>query len=255
MDFINLCNLTTSFFITVCLILAHAVSPYLNRHKFFGQPFFVSFSGGTAVAYVFLHMLPSLVENNEPLGKLLSQYDPLTPLLDLGIFIAALIGFMVYYGLERLAWRVGNVQRENQRPVYYLHVFLFALYNFLITYTMPLRVQTGLSFAVIFAVAIGLHFMLVDRNFSAHFGKQFSGKARLMFLLALLLGWVVTVVTDPVNVLLVSLMVAFLAGSVLYNVFREELPMGKNSSFGGFCVGVILFAGLLLWQAMSSHNP
>jgi len=52
---------------------------------------------------VFLHLVPELVEGNEAIGEALADVVEPIPLLDLGIFLVALAGFTVVYGLERLA--------------------------------------------------------------------------------------------------------------------------------------------------------
>ena len=250
MDFIDLGSIIIAFFITVVLIGTHAICPILLRYPFFNRPFISSLAGGSAATYVFLHMLPSLVENSEPFGKLLNQYDKLTPLLDVAIFIVALIGFIIYYGLSYWAKQEASLVGEENKKMYFLHLFMFGVYNFLISYTMPLRVQTGLFFSILFMVAIGVHFILIDRRFSRHFKQLFDLTGRGILWGALLLGWLLTALTDPINVLLVSLMVAFLSGSMLYVVFHEELGQQDESNFWGFLSGIVLFSSLLLGQAL-----
>ena len=49
----------------------------------------------------------------------------------------------------------------------------------------------------------------------------------------------------PSSALLVALLTALLGGSVLLNVFKEEIPSGRRSSFAWFLVGLVLYAGLL----------
>ena len=39
---------------------------------------------------------------------------------------------------------------------------------------------------------------------------------------------------------------AFLAGGVVLNVLKEELPAERDSNFAAFAVGATVFAGLLL---------
>lgn len=77
-----------------------------------------------------------------------------------------LAGFTVFYGLERLARRQGPDSRGSggSPGVYWLHLGSFLVYNGLITYTMALRVRTCLLFAVLFTVAMGLHFVLTNRG-------------------------------------------------------------------------------------------
>jgi len=248
MDFIHLGSIDVALVITLGLMFCHIFSPRLLKYPLFRSLRFASFAGGAAVSYVFLHMLPSLIEAKEPLGHALSQVKLLSPLFDILIFIVALLGFNVYYGLECFAEykaEKGGSQRDN----YYLHLFMFSLYNFLITYTMPLRVQTSLFFAIIFTVTMGLHFILVDRRLNQYFPLLFERSGRPILLLALFAGWFVTAITNPINVELAGFMVAFLSGSVLYGVFREELPAVHGSKFLSFTLGLVLVGALLVWQA------
>lgn len=62
--------------------------------------------------------------------------------------------------------------------VYRLHVASFAVYNGLITYTMALRLRTGLAFAVLFVVAMGLHFVLIDRGLEQRYARRFAASGR-----------------------------------------------------------------------------
>ncbi|MBU2467039.1 MAG: hypothetical protein KKC78_00235, partial [Proteobacteria bacterium] len=238
MEFINLGSVLIALIITLGLMVSHYLSPLIGRIPGVSERQAASFAGGVAVAYVFLHMLPELVEGNAAVGRLLGQVERLTPLLDLGIFMVALLGFTLYYGLELLAQRAAQRSSAAEGRVYGLHLGMYCLYNFLITYTMPLRVQTGLVYALIFTVAMALHFILSDRNFKRNFPRRFSLRGRLILLASLAAGWVVTALTEPIDVLAVSLMIAFLSGSILYNVFKEELPSERNSSYACFTLGL-----------------
>ncbi len=251
MEFIKLGNMLVALAITLALMVSHYLSPLIAKIPGAGERRITSFAGGFAVAYVFLHMLPELVEGNTAIGEALKEVVPLTPLLDLGIFLLALFGFTLYYGLELLAQKSASRGGRATVRVYHLHLGMYCLYNFLITYTMPLRVQTGVFYALIFTVAMSLHFILSDRNFNRHFHAQFSLVGRLLLLGSLGAGWLVTALTEPINVVLVSLMIAFLSGSILYNVFKEELPEGANSSYLWFAGGMALVTALLLLEVLA----
>jgi len=246
MDLIHLGSIIAAFWITVALMLCHYLSPLIIKIKWVNSRRITSFSGGVAVAYVFLHMLPSLVEGNQEIGKLLVRTQTLSPLLDLGIFVIALFGFIIYFGLEILATKTKSAEGVASLKVYYLHLFMYAIYNYLITYTMPLRVQTGIFYAIIFTFAMGLHFIFMDRSFNRNFYQHFSVGGRLFLTLALFLGWLTTYLTNPINTIAVSFMIAFLAGSILYTVFREELPASENSSFISFTIGALLITIILV---------
>jgi TctA family transporter len=60
-----------------------------------------------------------------------------------------------------------------------------------------------------------------------------------------LLGWAAAAFAAPTSALLVALLTALLGGSILLNVFKEEIPTGRRSSFGWFLAGRVLYATLL----------
>ncbi|MGX5653791.1 hypothetical protein ACWKWC_03370 [Geodermatophilus nigrescens] len=244
--------------IAVLLAALHRAAPRIRKLPAVPERATGSFAGGLAVAYVFLHLLPEIAEGNEAIGEALSDVVQPTPLTDLGIFVVALAGFAAFYGLQRLADRraprpvggeegtpgAGGGAREPA-GVYWLHLGSFMVYNALITYTMALRLRTGLAFAVLFTVAMGLHFVLTDRSLEEHYPHRFPRSGRLLLAAALLVGWLVSAVLAPSSALAVALLTALLGGSILLNVFKEELPSTGRSSYPWFLVGLLLYGGLL----------
>jgi len=47
------------------------------------------------------------------------------------------------------------------------------------------------------------------------------------------------------STVLVALLTALLGGSILLNVFKEEIPSNRSSSFGWFLTGLTCYATLL----------
>jgi hypothetical protein len=234
---INDLHLWIAFAATAFLMLFHYLSPWLaNRLPGNGRTF-ASFAGGVAVAYVFLHMLPNLVEYNKPIGRFLLNNQWLTPFTELLIYIVALLGFLIYYGFDLLAERYRDNGHDDSL-VYELHLGMFCLYNFLITYTMSLRARSSITATVLFTVAMALHFVLTDRKFCRLYKVRFNHLGRFILII------------DPVNVLIAAFMVAFLAGSVLLNVFREELPATGLTSYCWFAFGAVLITCILLLQTL-----
>ncbi len=241
--------------VTAVLAVLHLLAPRVHTLPGVPQRAIGSFAGGLAVAYVFLHLLPELAEGAESVGEVLSDVVDVTPLLDLAIFLLALAGFAVLYGLERLAARSGSprgrsagesAEVEPPPAVYWLHLSTFAVYNGLITYTMPLRFRTGVAFALLFAVAMGLHFVLTDRGLGEHYPRRFRRTGRFVLSGALLVGWLAAAVAAPTSTLVVVLLTAVLGGGILLNVFKEELPnVDRRSSYPWFLGGLVLYAALL----------
>jgi hypothetical protein len=73
--------------------------------------------------------------------------------------------------------------------VFRLHVGLFVLYNGLIGYTMALRLRTGVLFGVLFAAAMALHFVVVDRGLEEHYRERFEWTGRYILAASLPAGW------------------------------------------------------------------
>lgn len=232
--------------LTVVLAALHLGAPHIRKLPLVPERYTGSFAGGLAVAYVFLHLLPEIAAGNEAIGEVLRDVLEPTPLLELAIFLVALFGFTVFYGLERLAQRHGeSASGSGSVGVYWLHLGSFMVYNVLITYTMVLRVRTGLLFALLFTVAMGLHFVLTDRGMVEHYPHRFRAQGRVLLGASLVTGWVLAAFLAPTSTLLVALLTALLGGSILLNVFKEEIPSNRGSSFFWFVTGLVFYAVLL----------
>lgn len=268
---------------TVVLIALHLLARRIRSLPLVPEQVTASFAGGLAVAYVFLHLLPEIARGNEELRELFGETGGPSALLELGIFIVALTGFLVFYALERLAersrehatvaagrpveharggpWGRSDGESGDGSPhsasvpepgtgnkgVFWVHLASFAVYNALIAYTLPLNYRTNVPFAVLFTVAMGLHFVLSDRGLEEHYGKSFDRwPPRLLLAAALVVGWVLASLFAPTRSVTVSLLTAFLAGSILLNVFKEEIPSTRRSSLRWFTIGLVTYSLLLL---------
>lgn len=266
---------------TIILAVLHLLAPRIRRLPLVPEHATASFAGGIAVAYVFLHLLPELAEGNTEVRELFGESIAPSPLLELAIFVVALVGFSIFYALEHLAQgkrkaagatataeppstmttssSVSAEPAAGSAPVsptstvgnsaagpFWLHLGSFALYNAVITYTLPLTYRTGVTFAVLFTIAMGLHFVLSDRGLEENYGARFDrALPRLLLAGALLAGWALAALFAPTRSVTVSLLTAFLAGSVLLNVFKEEIPSARRSSLPWFLIGLALYAALL----------
>ena len=237
-------SLVLGLVVAIALGVLHWYARRVERLPFVPERAMGSFAAGISVAYVFLHLLPELAEGNIGIARALDDRIRLTPLVDLGIFLIALGGFTTFYGLEQLAARHARAD-EPPASVFHLHLGAFAVYNALITYTMPLRLRTGVAFAVLFTVAMGLHFTLTDRALRERYPHRFRRIGRPVLVAALGVGWLLAWLAAPTRVLVVSVLTAFLGGSVLLNVVQQELPGGRSSRFAWFLLGVVLYAGML----------
>ena len=88
--------ITYSFLFTAILVLLHLAAPYIRRTPWLARKGFTSFSGGFAVAYVFLHMLPGLVESKDAIGEILHSYFVGVHFVEISVFLLAFLGFIFF---------------------------------------------------------------------------------------------------------------------------------------------------------------
>jgi hypothetical protein len=92
---------------------------------------------------------------------------------------------------------------------------------------------------------MSLHFVTNDFGLRHDQKDQYDCLGRWIIAAAVLLGWVLgLVITLPMIV--VDFLFAFLAGGVVLNVLKEELPEERQSRFWPFVLGGAGYAALLL---------
>lgn len=227
--------------LTVVLAVSHYASPYMNRLPGLSPKRITSFAGGVAVGYVFLHMLPEIVESHDKIHDLLAQSTSMSQFRDLAVYVIALMGFEIFYILDRLTFQKSI---SNEHLAYLLSLGFYFVYNFLITYTLILHLDAGIFYAILFTVAMGLHFILSDKHFKRYYPQLFTKGSRLFLILGLLLGTIVAI-ASPENVYVGAMLTAFLSGAILYNAFSEEINLNRQTSMVFFFLGTAIMALLL----------
>lgn len=187
-----------------------------------------SFSGGMAISYVFMNLLPELDTAEEVLGH--------------SIHFIILLGFLIFYSLESLVWKTSNARSSQRGFIFGIELFFYCLYNGLLIYTIPK--VSGLSITGLpYLIAISFHLMHNNHILDKKYGKLFVwGRYCLVGTIALSL--VLDVVTPQRNILVSDFLVAFLAGSIMFNIFYDELPSPRKSRLRWFIAGAILYAVL-----------
>ncbi|MGE5378492.1 MAG: hypothetical protein ACM3XO_25815 [Bacteroidota bacterium] len=124
-------------------------------------------AGGVSVAYVFIHIFPDL----EQAQTKISQGWRLLPAIEHHAYLVALLGLVIFYGLERLVKSSQSrssspASDDNKTPVapgvFWLHIFSFALYNALIGYLLVHREEQDAGGLFLFFVAMAFHFLIND---------------------------------------------------------------------------------------------
>lgn len=219
--------------------LIHLLTPRLRALEVVPRSRWLSFAGGVAVSYVFLHLLPELGEHHHALLER-EWLDP---------YAFALGGLVVFYGLERrirAARSEGEARGEGAPGAasFWLHIASFGLYNLLIGYLLLHREETGAIPLALYVAAMGLHFLTNDFGLRQDHPGLYDRRARWLLAAAVLAGWALGVFVD-VPEAAVALLFAFLAGGVVLNVLKEELPEERRSRFAPFLLGAAGYGAIV----------
>ena len=167
----------------------------------------------------------------------------------------SLAGFALFYGLEQVAVQsrrreggdevAGGATTSTSESVFWLHIGSFAVYNVLIGYLLLHREETGTVALLLYFVAMALHFVVNDHGLRKHHRAAYSRIGRWVLVVSVGGGVLVGVfVAVPTTVL--GLLFAFLAGGIVLNVIKEELPEERESSVPAFAVGLVSYTLVLL---------
>lgn len=237
-----------SALLAVGLVAVHLFSGRLRFLDVFPRSRWLSAASGISVAYVFVHLLPDLAEEQETIREAAGESFGF---LEYHVYLVALVGLAVFYGLDRAA---KSSRRRNRSvgkgdaagaPVFWLHVASYSLYNALIGYLLLHRETPGLGSLFLFAFALGLHFVVNDYGLREDHKGLYDRLGRWVISAAVLAGWLVGLAFD-VSEAALAVLFAFLAGGVILNVLKEELPEERESSFLAFALGAAFYSAVLL---------
>lgn len=222
----------------VALALVHLLGGLLGMLDGLPRNRWLSFSGGVSVAYVFVHLLHEVGALAADVGDAPFGLG----FLDRHVYLVALLGFVAYYGVERTARCGGS---DDDRDLFWMHVGSFGLYNVLVGYLLLHRGESGLDSLLLFGVAMGTHFVVNDWGLRHRHGERYHRYGRWLLGGSVLagtgLGFAVSLAPATL-----ALLLAFLAGGIVLNVIKEEVPDERESAFWAFAAGAAAYTTVLL---------
>lgn len=225
------------------LAAVHFVAGKLQFLKGIPRSRWLSLAGGASVAYVFLHLLPTLSRNQDVVA---ANLGAALSFLESHIYVIALAGLTIFYGLQRLATR-SQAERAADKPstaVFWIHILSFAVFNGIVGYLLLHLERPTTQALLFFALAMGLHFLVTDYGLEEQHQENYTRVGRWLVAAAVLLGWVIGYLTN-VSEFVIAVLIAFLGGGVILNVLKEELPKERESRFSAFVLGVVVYTALL----------
>lgn len=234
------------------LAAGHLFAPRLRFLTLVPRSRWLSVAGGVSVAYVFVHLLPELAEGQAAVDGEggAERSKPLLGFLEHHVYLVGLIGLAVFYGVEKhsLCSRQRNKQRTGEdrttQDAFWLSIASFAVYNAVIGYLLLRSDLRDLTQLLLYAVALGVHFVINDLALSEHHRDAYQRVARWVLVAAILIGWVAAIATS-LSERVIALVLAFIAGGVVLNVLKEELPGERLAQFWPFAGGALAYTVLL----------
>lgn len=225
----------------VALATAHLAAPRLGFVHVVPRSGLLSAFGGVSVAYVFVHLLPEVAAAQEPVDRASPSF---VAGLERHTWLLALLGLVAFYGLERLAL---SSRRDRAVPgVFWMSTASFAAYNAVIGVLAVRRAEEGgVVELALFALALAVHLVVNDLGLREHHRRRYDRVGRPVLAAAVVVGWLLGVVVE-VSDAAIGVAVALLAGGIVLNVVKEELPEERASRFGPFAVAATGYAALLL---------
>jgi hypothetical protein len=240
--------IVVSLLAVVVLATVHLLAGKLRFLAVTPRSVWLSIAGGISVSYVFVHLLPDLAEEQQTIREAAGESFGF---LEYHVYLVALIGLATFYGLERSA----KISRQRKRSagkedstgsgVFWLHTASFALYNALIGYLLLHREQPGLGSLIFFSFAMGVHFVVNDFGLREDHKVSYDRIGRWILAAAVIAGWLAGLLFE-VSEAAIAVLFAFLAGGVIMNVLKEELPEERKSRFWAFALGALAYAAILL---------
>jgi len=210
----------------------------------------LSAAAGATCAYVFIHLLPELAHAREVFVEATSHRS--LPFPEYRVYVSALAGFIILYGLESLvSWnrhsrRGESATRRILDPVFLLHIGGFAAYGWLTSYLMVRGIGEEQIPVLPYILAMGLHFFCVDHALAEEHGARYERPGRQILAVAILAGWACAALTELSKPLVVTLL-GLIAGGVIVNSMVMELPREKEGRFLPFVIGSVGYTVLLLF--------
>lgn len=210
---------------------------------------FLSVAGGMAIAYVIIRILPAVAHYQVAVEEYASNNA--IGLLKNHLYIVILISLIIFYGLERMAkisrmkGRKGNDQDRANPEIFWLHMGPFAFTNLLIGYLLIDQDKSGITSLLLFSLAMAFKFIVDDRGLHDNFKGLYDKTGRWILASAVMIGWAINYFAD-ISDIGPGLLQAFVAGAIMLNVLKEELPETRESRYWAFALGSLFYAVLLL---------
>ena len=238
--------------VTLPLALAFcAVHLFVGRLRFLNvtpRSRWLSLSGGVAVGYVFMHIMPELAAHGAVFER---EMDFDLGLAEAWVYTLALAGLVLFYGIERAVVVSRGTQSDREageRPgngIFWVHIAASAVLVAIVAYLLNHRENPEPLGLALFFGALMLHFVTADFASRADYPEVYDRAGRWVLVAATLGGWALGVMVELPEIA-IGCLFAFVGGGIVLLVLKEELPEERESAFWPFLLGAVIYSALVL---------
>ncbi len=198
---------------------------------------FLSVGSGVAIAYVFVDILPKLSLYAPTINEAVWR---VFPYFEKHVYVMALLGFLLFFMVDH-----SSKAATDSAAKFYFSLSSYALLNILIGYAVADIDNPEVKPLALFTIAISVHYFVNDYSLTESFYYRYNHLAKWVLVFCLFLGWTVGLFFElPATP--VSLISAFIAGGIIMNVTRHELPERHDTSMPSFLIAALGYTMVLL---------
>ncbi|WP_018924574.1 hypothetical protein [Salsuginibacillus kocurii] len=200
----------------------------------------LSFSGGVAVSYVFVYILPALHEEQSDFGDQTEGFA-----MESELYFFGLIGLLSLFAVQNTAnYFLRQRDDEEGGPFFWVQVSFFSVYNLLIAYIVISADVEGVQ-ALFYVIAIGMHFVAVAHDLWREDARRYNKLGRYILACGIIIGWLCGMFLTLTPFAL-SIVFAFISGAMILNVVKFELPSEAQAHFPIFSLAAIGYAVIVM---------
>jgi hypothetical protein len=234
----------------IFMYLAHILSNWVSLLNTLKTHGWISFSAGASVAYVFVHVFPEIGIYQQQIAEHAGHLQPVS-FINQPLYLAALGGLCLLYLLDTLETGFrdetsNTLQRDKYyMPLFSIRGFLYFLYNIMIAYMITQRPGQGLINITLVAIALMLHFVVINSRAHEAYGELFDRYIRWPAAGSLILGWILGITVNLPEALTVTVF-SLIGGMITYIALKSELPQTEHRAPFHFLAGALIYALVVL---------
>jgi hypothetical protein len=229
--------------LAAALVLA---SVYVFGHRLRAKShhrWWISVAGGVSVATIFIDLLPEISEGQTKFST--GPHRGLALFPEQAIYLAAMLGFVLFYGLEYLLAGSASAEGEPNLVFSSVRIAAFAGYSSVIAYLLVHNIWEDAPSLALYTLAMAFHLLLVDHSLSQAVHGAYETRGRWILALAVLVGWCAGVLTAIPEQWLARI-IGFVCGGVIMNTLVVELPEGRGGRFWPFVFAAAAYTLVLI---------